>query len=348
MKQQINWPAFWASYDLKIQANQGRMATDRTKDYKGTFKSPDLLLPAIRRHVMKKSMEPDDRRMDILHPSEMSKLTWCPRHDYYRIVGQYPANTSAMNSFRSESIFDYGHSVHRKWQGWLNELGILWGKWECLNDNCGVEFYGESPDHCELCGSTALRYREVPIIDNAYLLEGHADGAIIKEKAIVEIKSIGLGTIRIEAPQLHQQFVDEQLSNDELWFRIHRPFSTHIRQAMLYLHFMRQRYGENNWDKLIFIYEWKANQDAKEFVVKYNKALIANTLVAMESVARAKDEGIPPERPAWASPSHRTCRDCPVKSTCYERHSGPNQEDQSSTISVRRTTTARRKRALSK
>jgi hypothetical protein len=294
----------------------------KSKNYRDTFKSEGLLLPSIQRHVMKKSLEPDeDRRSDVLHPSEIAKSSWCPRHDFYRVTGQYPENKKEMNSFRLESIFDYGHSVHNKWQTWLWEMGLLWGQWQCLD--CKHVFFDTAPKHCPVCRSAILKYREIPIVDTDYMVAGHADGAV--NDMLIEIKSIGVQSVRFEAPQLYDMYVEEQLTNDELWFRINRPFAAHIRQGMLYLHFIREMYGET-WDKILFLYEWKANQDAKEFVIKYNRDLIDKSLVAMHTVVTAVHTNTPPDRPAWATYDHRTCKSCPVRNLCYGKDSTPVEE----------------------
>ena len=73
------------------------------------------------------------------------------------------------------------------------------------------------------------------------------------------------------------------------------PLHSHIRQGQLYLWMAWPRYEE-----IVFIYESKAHQATKEFVVGYNKNLIAPLLETARGVTSAVKAGIPPPRPVWA------------------------------------------------
>lgn len=318
------------------------------KNLKDTYKRSDVLLPKIERHVLKKAQQPTSRRSDIMHPSEMAKATWCGRHDYYRIIGE-PVNYKGRSpSFRLENVFDYGHSVHAKYQRWLREMGVLWGKWVCKS--CGYPWMGVSPDECPLCNKTKIKYLEVPLEDSSILISGHSDGIVLdsEKNRMIEIKTVGISTLRFEAFALFNRYQTEQMTPDELWFLIKRPFATHIRQGQIYLHLARQQYPELNIDEIIFIYEWKPTQEVKEFVVQYNPDLISKILETAEAVTEAVQAGSPPDRPAWAeSPEEKVCKSCEYRSTCWgEIDDCSESSTPQPAVRVKRSTSVKRRRTL--
>lgn len=318
------------------------------KALKSTYKRTDVLLPKIERHVIKRAKGDNPRRQDIMHPSEMAKSTWCGRHNYYRMTGS-PANYKKRSpSFRLENIFEYGNSAHAKYQRWLGEMGVLWGKWGCKS--CGYIWMDTSPEKCSLCQKTRLKYLEVPLESDDLMIAGHSDGVVIDSDGnrMIEIKTVGIATLRFEAFQLFNKYQEEQLTPDELWFLIQRPFGTHIRQGQLYLHLARQQYPELNLDEIIFLYEWKPTQDVKEFVVQYNPDLISGTLETAASVAEAVRSGSILPRPPWAEgPEEKVCAACEYRKSCWgevdERSEGEKGQP---VVRVKRSTAAKRRRAL--
>lgn len=311
---------------------------------KGTFKSKDLLLPLVERHVMRSMGQADpERSTDFLHPSDMCKAEWCGRHDYYRMVGTAPEKTSKRNpSFRMENIFAEGHSIHDKWQRWMWEMGVLIGYFLC--NECGHYWYAMSPVECQFCQSPRLVYKEYPLRRERYRVEGHADGAVHlpDDRALVEIKSIGLGTLRFEAPRLYNRYLDGETAED-IWMSITHPFGTHMRQGQLYLWMSWPLY-----EQIIFIYESKFHQQTKEFVVEYNKSLIAPILETAKEVAQGYRAGIPPDRPVWVTgPDGKVCNACVYKRTCWGGTEDAHEETPVTTP-IRRGNAGKRRRALRK
>ena len=82
------------------------------------------------------------------------------------------------------------------------------------------------------------------------MIIGHADGIVSDKKGrtLIEIKSVGLGTIRWEAPDLYNQYTTERLSIDDVWKKLRQPFASHVRQRMLYMHC-------TGIHELVFLYE---------------------------------------------------------------------------------------------
>lgn len=318
-------------------------ALSRLKD---THRSRDVLLPEIERHVMRSMAgRPDDHSLEFMHPSDMCKAEWCGRHDYYRIVGTPIEKVAKANpSFRMNNIFAEGHQIHGKYQQWLWDMGVLVGDFSCKE--CGHRWYAKSPEKCQFCLSERLVYREYPMRHQRYMVEGHADAAVHlpKWRSLVEIKSIGIRTLAFEAPRLYNKYLDGEKVED-IWFSINRPFGTHIRQGQLYLWMTWPVY-----EQITFIYESKFHQQTKEFVVGYNKSLIAPILETAREVSQGVRAGIPPDRPLWATdPEGKVCASCVYRSTCWGlTNANPKKETEGKTLTVVKSTAARRNRALRK
>ena len=246
------------------------------------------------------------------HSSEMAKDNWCPRSTWYKITDTEESDPQSMNLKRM-NIFAEGHNIHDKWQRWMWKAGCLWGNWQCKS--CEYKWEDKSPMSCPLCSSDDLRYKEVPVYSERYRIIGHADGVWDddKGKAVVEIKSVGLGTIRWDAPKLYEGYASGDLSLDELWKHIKRPLTTHRRQVNLYMMCL-------GIEEAIVIYEWKPSQDVKEFHIKYDPALTADILDGIDEVMDALEDDIVPVRPVRAThKSCEFCRFCTYKSTCWSK-----------------------------
>ena len=307
-----------------------------------------VVLPHLERHVMKTVTDarPDDHSMQHMHPSDMAKPDWCPRHDYYRILGTPTDKTSKQNpSFRMSNIWSEGTAIHTKYQHWLWEMGVLWGDWSCVE--CGHRWGALSPSECQFCKSARIQYRELPMQHRPYMVEGHADAAVHNLdgwSGLVEIKSIGVNSWRFDAPLLWNRYRNGE-SAEDIWFTIKRPFATHMRQGQLYLWMLWPRY-----EQISFIYESKFHQQTKEFVVQYNKDLILPQIEGAKDVAQGVRAGITPERPHWAEDAAvKVCAACEYRRTCWQlgapNGATPDQTDTPAVI-VKRGSSYKRRRAL--
>lgn len=175
-------------------------------------------------------------------------------------------------------IWDEGKEIHGKWQKRFWDIGRLGGNFYC--QSCHFAWGAVAPEECENCHASRqfLRYMEVPLQDRNRSLAGHADG--LDDDAVIEIKSIGVNSLRFEAPILIKQHSHkfqingksrEFLDYDGLWDSIRIPFATHIRQGDLYCYM-------GGYSICIFIYECKWNQRTKEMIVKYRPERIAGLL----------------------------------------------------------------------
>jgi hypothetical protein len=274
-------------------ANTGKPKTVSLKAYLDATKRDTRLMGPIERHLLSKPF--DNRRMDIIHPSDMIKPEWCHLAQYHAIKGNYK-EVREKPTLRLQSIFDEGHTIHAKWQKWLTEMGVLYGKWNC--SECGPSDWELASDlnfDDPACG--VFTYDEVPLWSDKHKIGGHSDGWVknLGEDCLIEIKSIGAGTLRFEAPSLLAQ-ADGDL--EKAWRNIRAPFRTHQLQGQVYLH-LTHLMAENGElpsapDEIVFIYELKANQDYKEFVVKYNPEFTKDLFDQALDIAWAVDNNRPP------------------------------------------------------
>lgn len=285
-----------------------------TESYKKLLTMSGDVLPVVAVQMLRNQEIRDGQRdFKHLHPSELSKKDWCPRASWYTITADEKPPIKPM-SYQRLNIFAEGHAIHAKWQKWMWEAGVLEGRWYCRN--CGHRWWDVSPKNCPDCSAHThnISYDEVPVNDDKHMLLGHADGIFTsgKKRALIEIKSVGMGTVRMEAPDIHRQYSDGQLTYDGVWKALRQPFATHIRQGMLYMH-------ATGIHKLIFIYEWKASQEIKEFSIEYMPELVKPILDNCLRVRDAIEDGIPPERPAWAeTPTHTACKSCHYNERCWK------------------------------
>jgi hypothetical protein len=269
------------------------------KKYLDAKKSAPRLVGDIERHLLTRPAE--IRRTDVLHPSEMAKADWCLRASYFALTGATVKKDRP--NLRLQSIFDEGHAIHSKWQTWFKEMGVLHGTWNCAV--CDTLFIDTSPKKCVGCGAypSYLKYKEIPLTNAELRIAGHADGWIkgIGDDCLIEIKSIGSGTLRFEAPELIAK-ADGDLQT--AWRGIRRPFRTHLMQGQIYLE-LAKRTGYNV-NEIVYIYELKADQDYKEFVVKADFELVADIF----DKARMVVEAVKNEEPLECSVSPTGCKSC--------------------------------------
>jgi hypothetical protein len=184
-----------------------------------------------------------------------------------------------------QSIFDEGHAIHAKWQNWIAEMGNLYGVWE----KNGERTWGIS--------TPGAKYREVPLESKKHMIRGHADGWVkgLDEDFLIEIKSMGAGTIRMEAPSL---LVGANGDLETAWRAIKQPFRSHMLQGQMYLHLshlmVEEGLFESAPDEIVFIYELKANQDYKEFCVKYDPEYVTEIFENALDVVWAVENQRPP------------------------------------------------------
>jgi hypothetical protein len=250
---------------------------------------PTRLLGDVERFLLARPV--GDRSTTVLHPSEIIKRDWCKRASYFLLNGS--TKVAEKPPLRLQSIFDEGHYIHAKWQKYFQEMGVLHGKFKCLA--CDSTTWGTSPQECESCfaPSTKLVYDEVTLLDNPLRIAGHTDGWIkgIGVDTLIEIKSVGPGTIRSEAPQLMQEANGDFMA---AWKLIKTPFGPHVLQGQVYLELMKRMGHDVN--EITFIYELKADQSMREFPsIQADYELVSHVFEGAQKVVDAIAEGVAPK-----------------------------------------------------
>jgi hypothetical protein len=259
------------------------------KRFLDATKTEARLSGPLERHLQKRPA--GDRDYTVLHPSEIIKRDHCYRASYYLLKGA--TRIADKPNLRLQSIFDEGHYIHAKWQKWFQEMGILHGNFKCVV--CDKMTWGTSPTECEHCGASEakLEYAEVTMRDDALMIKGHTDGWIKDDKGdfLIEIKSVGPGTIRVDAPEL---IMDANGDLGKAFNNIKRPFPSHILQGQMYLELMKRMGHEVAG--IIFLYELKQDQNYKEFpMIKADYELVRHIFENAEDVVTAVKQNKVPE-----------------------------------------------------
>lgn len=253
------------------------------KKFVDVAKKPTRVLGSVERHVLSKPAD-TSRRTDVLHPSEMAGSDWCHRASYFQLTGR-PVVGKRSPSFKLLSVFEEGHSIHAKWQNWFHEMGNLYGKWHCAE--CGEMFWGPAD-----CHEGPLEYREVPLYYEPLRIYGHADGWLVGlgDPLMLEIKSVGMGTFRYEAPDL---IAEHNGDFEKIWADVKAPFMKHITQVQIYMKLAELLKLENHPQEAVIIYEAKATQEIKEFVIPKSDFGIEHIFEAAKHIVEAVDRGEP-------------------------------------------------------
>jgi len=259
-----------------------KIASKNLKAFLDANKRVSRITGPLERYIL--AREPEFRDQSYLHPSDLIKSEWCALHAYHQLTGNYVA-TQDKPTLRTQSIFDEGHAIHHKWQTWIKQMGNLYGLWS-LRD--GTTEWGTSLDG---------DYREVPLQSKKHKIKGHSDGWVkgLGNDFLIEIKSMGAGTIRMEAPSI---LIGANGDLEAAWRAIKQPFRSHMLQGQVYLHLchlmVEEGLIESAPESIVFIYELKANQDYKEFEVMYDPEYVADIFENALDVAWAVDNKRPP------------------------------------------------------
>ena len=261
--------------------------TGKLKDFLKAGSVNSRVLTAVERYVIALP-EDTSRRSDVLHPSAIIKDDWCHRASYFQLIGFPPPPTKITLS--KKRIFKIGHDIHSAWQDIFSDMEKLWGLWEC--NGCKSRNTALSTDEgfasvCDDCNES-YSYKEVPLFYEPLRIAGHADGILVgfDDPLLLEIKSIGVGTFRFEAPQL---FNEHNGNFDDMWKALNAPFMSHIKQAQLYMKLAELIGLPYQPDEALFLYENKANQGLKEFVVPKSDFGIAHILEDAATLIAAVD-----------------------------------------------------------
>jgi hypothetical protein len=248
-------------------------------------KTNSRVLGKVERHILSTPRDAS-RRSDLLHPSAMVSPTWCHRASYFHLLGHEPAPRPI--TLNQHMIFAEGHRIHEVWQDVFRDMGTLYGMWEIVET--GATYWGFASDHND---KYTVKYREVPLDNEELMITGHADGWLVGfgEPLLLEVKSIGIGSMRYYSPGLVKADSDFAAA----WKAIDTPFESHISQVQLYLKLLELSDHEVTPQEAVIIYESKVNQEVKEFVVRKDSWGINHILDAAKMIVEAVKTRTPPD-----------------------------------------------------
>jgi hypothetical protein len=248
-------------------------------------KTNSRVLGKVERHILSTPRDAS-RRSDLLHPSAMVSPTWCHRASYFHLLGHEPAPRPI--TLNQHMIFAEGHRIHEVWQDVFRDMGTLYGMWEIVET--GATYWGFASDHND---KYTVKYREVPLDNEELMITGHADGWLVGfgEPLLLEVKSIGIGSMRYYSPGLVKADSDFAAA----WKAIETPFESHISQVQLYLKLLELSDHEITPQEAVIIYESKVNQEVKEFVVRKDSWGINHILDAAKMIVEAVKTRTPPD-----------------------------------------------------
>jgi hypothetical protein len=285
-----------------------------------TLKDEGIVLPKLNKFLLSIGQD-EDRNHGYNSPSAVSS---CPRSIFYTRTG---VSSDGVIDPRTRRIFDNGHGVHERLQGYLQEEGIL------------------------LMPETPVWNKELKIL-------GHCDGILKMNKfslAILEIKSINSNGFShlISAKPEHQmqaqvymyclEKVREELAEckDKHEFEIvkaellgeyatlmegfimdGRKFSKEekiahkvsiMEKVLDILYDIPKRI-----DTMTVIYENKDTQDIKEYVIKWDDDLVSFIVDKYKTLNKAVETNKVPNRPDDATiKSFQFCRYCNYSFYCW-------------------------------
>jgi hypothetical protein len=298
------WDSLSSSVNTSDASQKLAKGSSSMKKFLAAKAKPTRLLGSLERHLMARPAE--DRSTTVLHPSEIIKNDFCARSSFFLLKGV--PSKAERPALKSQAIFDQGHATHDKWQNWLYEMGVLHGSYRCLA--CTKRTEGTSPEKCEHCGSSALKYAEVSLSDPTLRISGHTDGHVrgLGDDFLLEVKTIGPGTLRYLAPQLMYAADGDFM---KAWAQVKAPFGPHVLQIQVYLE-LAYRMGirdldGNPIDEAVFIYELKADNSYKEFVRKRDFELVRHVFDKAERIVRYVEED---HEPLCSNNPTGTCSQC--------------------------------------
>lgn len=287
------------------------------------------------------------------HPSAFGKCLRLMQYQRYAERGYIEAKKENYDAPLLR-VFQNGHSMHDRWRGYFEGLGVLKGYWKCTNPYCASiddngnqlpntaiktmmedpgswlkkrRVYGTDslqgcfkPKKCK-CGWNKFHYDELDVVDKDLNFYGHAD--MILDFSNFDPESLS-GTKRgykLEDLPKTPVVVDMKSINHFDFQNVAKGESHDYYETQLtvYANVLDCEYG-------ILIYENKNNQKTSAFRINRNADTlwpqIQNQAKMMCEMAEVIDEEgnvhhlLPPPRPAFKD--EKECEWCSYKDLCHE------------------------------
>ena len=245
--------------------------------------NPDgIVLPHVDRYLLGRN-EIYDSIDEWIHPSSVPALdSICPRSiffDKFTPIEKYPKKLLIEDhSPRTRRIFDNGHSVHRRWQAYLVESGIVHPDkgvgWEIpiRDEELGVLGHVDAVCYPDSRNRVSLKYS-----DNG--------SPLLTEKGFVIERSEPKHLTFTGNPVL----ADIKSVRDAKWRTLIEPVIIHKVQVTCYMAVLKI-------NTAVLIYESKDTQEAKEFIVRFDPVLWASLYKVFSDLQRHRQKKtLPPK-----------------------------------------------------
>ena len=306
--------------------------------------SPEVVnvLNVLNTYLKWNNLNGPPRGYEHYHPSSFGGCLRKVQYQRYADMGLVHPHKEDMDP-KTLRIFDTGHSMHARWAGYFEKIGILRGVWECTNPSCwqcddqGQHLahepsyanthghdkprkYGKDnklgcfkPEKCA-CGNTNFHYHEITVEDKELNFRGHCDQILDFSKFDPSMFSKGNPVdvlFRVEdLPK--KPIVLDMKSINSFGFKSkleHGPSLVYRTQLVIYCNVLDLEYGvliyENKDDSSTKIYKVDRNPDMWNIIKR--QAQHMNDMVP--------DQLVPPPRPL--SKDDYECRYCEFQSMCH-------------------------------
>jgi CRISPR/Cas system-associated exonuclease Cas4 (RecB family) len=269
----------------------------------------------VKPYIVEKALN-NTRRFSHFHPSAWGSCLRKIAYQYYNDQEPFLERSGFDVDDRFERIFDNGHSVHARWQKYLDHAGVLRGCWNCKKckkvfgsrEPLGVFNPSASKDwQCD-CGSRErLEYAETLLkSEKEYNFEGHCD-------AIIDVRE----TKFKQNNEYDIYIVDFKSMKDEYYSELTEPKIEHVIQVNIYMWIL-------NLKGALVVYENKDSQHLKEMFVPRDDDLIEKIKaqsIWMQDILKQKRL---PHRPNGFTKSKFPCRFCEFVDVCFNTQTPTN------------------------
>lgn len=271
------------------------------------------ILCAVEANLIKEMLN-NNRDYNHFHPSEWDGCHRKIAYHYYEAKGYIKIAQSAIKvDPQLQRIFDNGHWMHDRWRTYIDLLGCGRGRWLCKNfmvHHDKPQIYGSDhrwgafrPKKCG-CGCTQFEYLEIGFRDEETMWEGHVDVILDFSKD------------RTKEPEEDELLVvDFKTMNPYEFDKLNKPKKTHLTQMQIYLYLSGLPSGK-------FLYENKANQSVKEFLVSRDDHFIEvkkSEAIRLKYVIEHTNKDrrhVLPER-AYNKKGNPECLRCKFRADCW-------------------------------
>ena len=288
----------------------------------------------------------NNRKYESYHPSEWGKCLRQQQYKHYTEKGLIEVPYGVISS-QHLRLFDKGHFMHRRWVSYFNDIGILRGKWQCLNPACFLfddngqvkkklsnedkkkiirknktRLHGKEDKHgifrpkeC-VCGCSQFGYEEVSVIDKKINIRGHCD--VLLDCSTLDPKKFEDVRVTFDPkflPINGKILVGDmksigQSSWDYNLMRKKEPHKYYVIQLISYIHILDVDYG-------VLMYENKNTSEMKWYKIERNdKWWNVIKWQAEKMIEMTENKELPPPRPK--DKTNYDCKNCEYKSLCHK------------------------------